>query len=417
MTKNNLFFINYSDHPAYIKLAESPTDNQIIQIFNEIDIAFEESQKLNSDQFLSNILNSNVQKLKEIINLQMSNSDVFFPIVLKTIDNFHNEIMKEHRYLSLQKLKNFKPNKDKTIQDFSNQLKEQGFYTTHLPDENIQKIWDSSKMHREQLIELRKQKPQKMASCAIPLPQEGELWKSFYKAVKESKMIEVVDEFTKSGLELDYYCLQLSHDDEAWWKNCYSDVGLPTSQTAYMHFDEDYCLIKAIMYLQPVGEHNSPFSIIPKNKYENHYSYSREVFFKKLDYATSSSIPPEYKSPYYRRQFKNEDLRKAFMKIPAPLRGSSHFGDDILDGTEASEWLLKNEIKITSDVGNCVVFAGGKAIHRGGMVEKGERWVIQIGFRQKDMSFKGKITKMRRMGKRLLPTSINNILRFIFRFT
>jgi len=42
--------------------------------------------------------------------------------------------------------------------------------------------------------------------------------------------------------------------------------------------------------------------------------------------------------------------------LPRALQGSSHFGDDVIDGTQLSKDLLENEVLMTKDVGNCIVF-------------------------------------------------------------
>jgi hypothetical protein len=68
------------------------------------------------------------------------------------------------------------------------------------------------------------------------------------------------------------------------------------------------------------------------------------------------------------------------MKLPAQLRGTSHFGEDLLDSTPLSRLLLEQEVRCTSDVTNCAVFDGSHTIHRGGLVRHGERWALQMGF-------------------------------------
>jgi hypothetical protein len=64
------------------------------------------------------------------------------------------------------------------------------------------------------------------------------------------------------------------------------------------------------------------------------------------------------------------------------LRGSTHFGDDLLDGSYLSDALLEREHAFTGPAGTVVMFDGSQGIHRGGQVGKGgARWAVQIAFR------------------------------------
>ena len=67
--------------------------------------------------------------------------------------------------------------------------------------------------------------------------------------------------------------------------------------------------------------------------------------------------------------------------LPKDLRGSTHFGDDLIDGSPSSDSLLRQEEVFVGDAGTLVVFDGSKGIHRGSLVDQGERWAIQIGMR------------------------------------
>jgi hypothetical protein len=75
--------------------------------------------------------------------------------------------------------------------------------------------------------------------------------------------------------------------------------------------------------------------------------------------------------------------------------------------------LLQKELQITSDLGNCIVFQGGRTIHRGGMVETGERWVIQMGFRRRVPSWRGMKQRTKRRIKSMLPVSVVQTIRRI----
>jgi hypothetical protein len=107
------------------------------------------------------------------------------------------------------------------------------------------------------------------------------------------------------------------------------------------------------------------------------------------------SYPERSKSPLgaYIRPFAYPKYRQLFMQLPPILRRLGQFGDDILSDSDLSEKLRKNEVQVTSKIGNAFVFAGDQGIHRGGLVEKGERWSLQLGFKEaapKDLVKEGK---------------------------
>jgi hypothetical protein len=108
------------------------------------------------------------------------------------------------------------------------------------------------------------------------------------------------------------------------------------------------------------------------------------IIFKYLDMNTANLVRSEgnYNSDYHRPLFKTREYRSEFLKLPRAFQGSSHFGDDILDNTKLSEFLMARELRLTSDIGNCFLFSGHTTIHRGGIVNKGERWVFQMAFKK-----------------------------------
>ena len=67
--------------------------------------------------------------------------------------------------------------------------------------------------------------------------------------------------------------------------------------------------------------------------------------------------------------------------LPPLLRGTTHFGDDILDDTDLSRKLLSQEVVFKGPTGTCVLFDGSRGIHRGSLVTTGGRWAVQIGLR------------------------------------
>jgi hypothetical protein len=68
------------------------------------------------------------------------------------------------------------------------------------------------------------------------------------------------------------------------------------------------------------------------------------------------------------------------MRLPIALHGCSHFGCDLLGDESATRELLARE-RVFHAVDSCIVFDGGRGLHRGGIVSANPRWALQVGFR------------------------------------
>jgi hypothetical protein len=72
------------------------------------------------------------------------------------------------------------------------------------------------------------------------------------------------------------------------------------------------------------------------------------------------------------------------MTLPTELRFNSHFGFDVIPGSELEENLSTREVEITGAKGTYLVFDGANLLHRGGLVKKGDRLALQIIFAARD---------------------------------
>jgi hypothetical protein len=71
------------------------------------------------------------------------------------------------------------------------------------------------------------------------------------------------------------------------------------------------------------------------------------------------------------------EARRKFMALPRFFRKKAEFGADVLDDSNEAQRLREGHFSATSNFGNCILFDGA-GIHRGGMVNKGERRCIFI---------------------------------------
>ena len=186
------------------------------------------------------------------------------------------------------------------------------------------------------------------------------------------------EKYKQLRLELAYCALELSTERQTWYRDCYADVGLPTSDTAYVHYDGNFSVIKALIYLNDVGLQTGPFRYNSRS-----LKWKRSVFTNTLlvhlDHAFGERRYHGYGGTYYRPRFKLPSARSDFVSLPRCFRSSSHFGDDLLNGSPMSKRLLEAERPVTGPLGTCILFDGYGGLHRGGLVAKGERWVINVG--------------------------------------
>jgi len=247
-----------------------------------------------------------------------------------------------------------------------------------MPDSVVRAIYDDVGQYRERLLEMSTTNGG--TNCALALPLASRYWKEVAAFLKESGLLDGCSHYRREPLEPIYCALVLSHPGEKWWRGCYEDVGIATSRAVYMHNDKDYDMMKILVYLDEVDEKRGPFHFI-RGSHKWQRSRTQSYFFKALDHAFNSNLAARepVRTVYYRKVFRHAEFREQFVKLPQALRGSSHFGDDLLDGSPLGDWLLAQESVITSDVANCMAFIGADGIHRGGCVQEGRRWAFQLG--------------------------------------
>jgi hypothetical protein len=268
-----------------------------------------------------------------------------------------------------------------SVERIARDLTDDGLSLHRAPQETITAIWDDVGEYRQRLTELSGRNGG--TNCALALPHSGRFWSEISAYLERAGIVAGCSLARRQSLELSYCALVLSHDGETWWRDCYQDAGLPSAKTVYMHNDKDYDIMKVLVYLSDVDDARGPFCFV-KGSHKWLRSRTQSFFFKAFDAAANRILAPlePVRTVYYRKIFRHPAFREQFLQLPRPLRGSSHFGDDVLDDAELSGWLLARETAVTSDLANCMAFIGADGIHRGGCVRQGERWALQLGLRQ-----------------------------------
>lgn len=241
--------------------------------------------------------------------------------------------------------------------------------------------------------------------ASSPLPLARNYWDRLLRMMNANGVIGGVSAFQGVPLEPIYCALTYSHSGETWWKNCYADVGVPTSKLSYLHRDNDLDLVKFIFYLDKVKPENGPFSFCDGSTRQKR-SYSQDRLFKNIDKLLAKEARSGTPSTdcYYRKWLKYPEFRRDFMALPKQFQGSSHFGDDLLPGTDAEKYYNDRNHILTTDKANAFVFAGNDLLHRGACVEEGDRWAIQVGL----MARGSPVERWKRESKRRIKQLIHN---------
>ena len=206
------------------------------------------------------------------------------------------------------------------------------------------------------------------------------IWCALQEYFYERGVLTAATEYQNFPLKLTGASLEYSHPNQTWYKGCYQDVEVPTSKSVYMHYDYGFEAVKAMVYITPVSKKNGAFHFI-RGSHQWPRSLFLTAFYRELDHALIRNVEPQ-RNQYYRRGFAVANLRKEFMTLPKIWRSSSHFGDDLLDDSDLSKTLLSQETPFEAPAGAVILFDGCRGIHRGSMVQEGERLAIQVILRQ-----------------------------------
>jgi hypothetical protein len=210
---------------------------------------------------------------------------------------------------------------------------------------------------------------------------------------KIRKVINILNkEFDKKKIndQISYYMqknycvtscsLELSVPNSKWWKNVENNK--VSSHTNYAHVDESFIYPKCILYLTDVSKNNGPTSFYPKIYKSLSLNFLQDTIGKvigNIGGGKKSKLKNYYKKKYH-QPMSCEKFLKHYTFLPEKLRFNSHIGWDILSDSPLEKEMINDEKFLIGKKGTCVIFDGSKILHRGGLINSGERIVLQIVF-------------------------------------
>ena len=392
------FLPNYTSHPAYANMESNDSYNNelILKYIQLIDKYFLEieSKKFSNNRHIKNEFKNKVipliDKLAEhtVKNARFPNTKKVLKLALTEVKK-QMELDLRYRNRSHFYLKKLLPHDSAYL--LEKEFEDSGVTCVNIPLKYMQGILTETQKYKDILIRKSESNPNGRSDYSIP--SQEPIWKIFSDFMNDNKILELVSDYKKSEMRLMYLALEYSHKKQIWYKNGYLDAGIPTTKTTYLHCDYGYDMVKAMIYLNPTDTKNGAFKYI---KGSHKWDRSPFLFALYRDLDVESQKVNGFKSTgYYRNRFESPERRRELLDLPEAFRGTSHFGDDLLDGSTESNELLSKETTFSGNPGNMIIFDGERGLHRGSMVEAGERYAIQIGFIATELRLDSEILKDR----------------------
>ncbi|MBU3676261.1 MAG: hypothetical protein FGM54_03640 [Chitinophagaceae bacterium] len=195
--------------------------------------------------------------------------------------------------------------------------------------------------------------------------------------ILDQHILDLVSAYKGKEMEFKYIAWDYNHHRQLWFKNVNGVE--KRSPTNYYHFDADPNVAKMMIYLSDVNETDGPFRYV-----KGSHSLARSPFTIGLHYGVDAKVNPLVPAPFSRfRRNAFTHNRALLMQLPHAFLGSTHFGDDLVENSALSRYLLDNTVVFTRPAGAGIVFDGYLGVHAGGNPISGERLAVQVGFIQK----------------------------------
>jgi hypothetical protein len=188
-----------------------------------------------------------------------------------------------------------------------------------------------------------------------------EVFQTLRQALDRHGALEAASRYQGRKLDVRLLKLVINGAGERWWGAPFADLDMPEPPALTMHVDHLWTT-KAILYVSEVGERNGPFCYCLGSNHVR-IGWLEGAARRANDRVDFSSCEAEQ--------------RRMFNALPAALRHKAKFGNDLQPDDPALARLLAAEKRFTSADGDLLLF-DDRGIHRGGLVEEGDRCILQI---------------------------------------
>ena len=191
--------------------------------------------------------------------------------------------------------------------------------------------------------------------------EQRELFELIEATLREAGVFDVASAYLGRQTKLVDVNPQINDTSDSFWRDIFPDTELKAlPPTAYCHRDASGGDLKAIIYMTDVDERNGPFSyVIGSNRMR--IDRLDDLICEANDSNGMAGTDPA--------------ARARFAALPRKLRQKGAFGNDVTPDSPLGREIGQGLWAVTAGRGSIVLF-DTKGIHRGGMVEDGERRVI-----------------------------------------
>jgi hypothetical protein len=194
----------------------------------------------------------------------------------------------------------------------------------------------------------------------VPERDVPELFASLRSILKSNGVIDAADQYL--GRSVDVQFLRLTVRDAKYFHRTKKIRDVDFNPAArHLHIDHMWT-VKCILYLSHVEPQNGPFCYCI-GSHKLHIGWIESIVRRANDRAMLSSLKPRW--------------RRLFSALPTTFQKKAKFGNDLIKGSPKVKHLMMSERCFISRDGDLVVF-DDKGAHRGGLVQHGTRWALQI---------------------------------------
>lgn len=311
---------------------------------------------------------------------------IFESLTQQSIDDLHRIFLNELHFEVLNLMrqdfefrKRLKPSASKN--DLADALRESDHFFGRLSEPAVSKILNLAAGHLEKFRENAAKGKMKRSDLSVNSGRvPAKIARILDSEFRSAGIFKAVSEFVGIDYRFTGLSLELSVEGSTWWKDNLGNEQPP--KTMYAHLDESIFAPKSIVYLSDVESSNGPTSLYPGAYREFNNNPLQDLVGRvvgRVGDAPSSPLKKHYEKSYH-QSVGSIGFREHFMSLPEEIRFNSHCGWEVLPNSELEESLASREVEMLGPKGTYIVFDGSNLLHRGGLIEKGERLVLQVVF-------------------------------------
>ena len=372
--------LDYEKHPAFKPFIHHITydDQHIDQLVKTLDQILVQSSQQSDVAQLHKQTADYLAQMKALI-IANNTDKTFGELIDKAFDAAFSDLCCFCKVDTKVKQNNSYNTLPKDAQQLCDELTGKGIVRIKLPAQAVNKLNQYVSSAKKQLKEAYQAERIEPSACSFS--SRSLVYQYVQKLMRESNLSSALKGFKEGRSQLRYVALSHADSRDSWWESPYQAYSVETAKTSYFHLDRDTDVVKAIIYLSDVDVGNGPFSYVPSSMQWHLSAVTRAIAFS-FEQVLSSYIgaKEQHVGSYRRIAFISDQGKQLFMMLPRRFRRPSHFGDDVLDDSKLSHTIQDDEKVILSEDTNLFLFQGGYLLHRGGLVKKSDRWVLQLAF-------------------------------------